>query len=478
MESYGKLWKKLRKATLGHGQGFHLKNAPPVFDFKRNWRIPENEPVGSKVTKVTAKDEGDTRLVFDIEPATTVESLDGSTYFRIDPDSGDVFLVHSLEGQAGNDFYLHVAAYDGIYKTKIEVHVRVLKANSYTGPRLVIPLTTKPGQSYTLPPPSKVTTPRQRRPPFRTSPRPHLGSNPASPGHITQNPNLYGNVKSFVPPNYNGSEAKNGNPLSTREPPEQVDGNLVIRRERLLLIVIIPITIIGLAVIVLAVYTIHKRIKEKQGLNLDSIEAKDKFDWMSGGFGKAIKSRKNLLRAISNRYESDNPVMVLIDIITETELGGGGGGGMWGNNSPVSQYWSIVLHLELLLNVYVRSLRQASFTMYLDALTELACWFHAMDHMNYARWIPVHLKDMSELPERHPEVARKFREGSFTVQKTKKISSIAIDQAHEQNNACIKGDGGAVGLTDNPAALRRWMIAGPEVARVIEEVQHGNQHSG
>ncbi|KAG1709814.1 Dimethylglycine dehydrogenase, mitochondrial [Nymphon striatum] len=157
---------------------------------------------------------------------------------------------------------------------------------------------------------------------------------------------------------------------------------------------------------------------------------------------------------------------------------GGGGDGMWGNNSPVSQYWSIVLHLELLLNVYVRSLRQASFTMYLNALTELACWFHAMDHMNYARWIPVHLKDIAELPERHPEVARKFREGSFTVQKTKKISSNAIDQAHEQNNACIKGDGGAVGLTDNPAALRRWMIAGLEVARVIEEFQHGNQHSG
>ena len=44
-----------------------------------------------------------------------------------------------------------------------------------------------------------------------------------------------------------------------------------------------------------------------------------------------------------------------------------------------------------------------------------------------------------------------------------------IDQAHEQNNAFAKGDGGAVGLTDNPSALRRWMIAGPEIARVIGE---------
>jgi len=25
--------------------------------------------------------------------------------------------------------------------------------------------------------------------------------------------------------------------------------------------------------------------------------------------------------------------------------------------------------------------------MYLDALTDLATWFHAMDHTNYVRWI-------------------------------------------------------------------------------------------
>jgi len=48
--------------------------------------------------------------------------------------------------------------------------------------------------------------------------------------------------------------------------------------------------------------------------------------------------------------------------------------------------------------------------------------------------------------------------------------------AHEQNNACIKGYSGAVKLTDNPSALRRWTVAGPKVARVIEEFQDGNQY--
>ncbi|VDI42239.1 Hypothetical predicted protein, partial [Mytilus galloprovincialis] len=49
---------------------------------------------------------------------------------------------------------------------------------------------------------------------------------------------------------------------------------------------------------------------------------------------------------------------------------------------------------------------------------------------------------------------------------------MAIDQAHEQNNACVKADGGAVGLTENPGALRRWMVAGPEMARLVNEFEN------
>lgn len=44
-----------------------------------------------------------------------------------------------------------------------------------------------------------------------------------------------------------------------------------------------------------------------------------------------------------------------------------------------------------------------------------------------------------------------------------------MDQAHEQNNASVKGDGGALGLTVNPAALHHWMVSGPEMAYLIEE---------
>ena len=48
---------------------------------------------------------------------------------------------------------------------------------------------------------------------------------------------------------------------------------------------------------------------------------------------------------------------------------------------------------------------------------------------------------------------------------------MAMDQSHEQLNKSIKGEGGAVGLTEDPAALRRWMIAGPELSRIVAEFE-------
>ncbi|VDI48086.1 Hypothetical predicted protein [Mytilus galloprovincialis] len=92
---------------------------------------------------------------------------------------------------------------------------------------------------------------------------------------------------------------------------------------------------------------------------------------------------------------------------------------------------------------------------------------------NYSRWLPIHLRDMVQLPKTNPETHRAFLEGNFVVNKTeKKFSCMAIDQAHEQNNACVKADGGAVGLTENPGALRRWMVAGPEMARLVNEFEN------
>ena len=120
----------------------------------------------------------------------------------------------------------------------------------------------------------------------------------------------------------------------------------------------------------------------------------------------------------------------------------------------------------------MRALREADFSLYVKAIKLILPWMFALDHPNYARWLSVHYRDMCELSTKHPDVYTQFMNGNFVVHKTKSLfSAIALDHAHEQVNAGVKGEGGAVGLTENPAALRRWMVAGPELSRMIEEFE-------
>ena len=135
---------------------------------------------------------------------------------------------------------------------------------------------------------------------------------------------------------------------------------------------------------------------------------------------------------------------------------------------PMFAYWSQVLQLELSVLHLVHSIRTADFDKYVEALAQLMPWFFALDHVHYARWLSVHLRDLCQLLRRHPSVHQAFCRGAFVVHKTgRPFSAIALDQAHEQCNKMVKGDGGAVGLTTNPGALRRWMTAGPEIARLL-----------
>jgi len=115
---------------------------------------------------------------------------------------------------------------------------------------------------------------------------------------------------------------------------------------------------------------------------------------------------------------------------------------------PQFHVWYLTLQLELLLLAFVRSFQEANFELYIEALSKMVPWFFSLDHTNYARWLPIHLRYMNCLNDVAPDVAVQFQQGKFAVSKTSNpFSAIPIDQAHEQNNALVKGEGGAVGLT-------------------------------
>ena len=140
---------------------------------------------------------------------------------------------------------------------------------------------------------------------------------------------------------------------------------------------------------------------------------------------------------------------------------------------PQFHFWYLTFQLELLLLVFVRSLREANFELYIDAVSKIVPWVFGLDNTNSARWLPIHLRDMCRLNDVVPDVASQFKRGRFVVNKTSRnFSSIPIGHAHEQNNALVKGEGGAGGLTENPRALRWWMVSGPDMARIINEFEN------
>ena len=62
--------------------------------------------------------------------------------------------------------------------------------------------------------------------------------------------------------------------------------------------------------------------------------------------------------------------------------------------------------------------------------------------------------------------------GLFTIKKSSHVfSNMSIGKPYYQHNAGVKDDGGAVGLTDCPATLQKWMFSGPEMSRVIVEFE-------
>lgn len=79
-------------------------------------------------------------------------------------------------------------------------------------------------------------------------------------------------------------------------------------------------------------------------------------------------------------------------------------------------------------------------------------------------------RNMMTIIRTHPRVAEEFQNGNFVVRKSyHSFSCIPTHQAYEQNNKCVMGDGGAIGLTQNSYQLY-WMVSGSDIARM--NLQH------
>ena len=121
---------------------------------------------------------------------------------------------------------------------------------------------------------------------------------------------------------------------------------------------------------------------------------------------------------------------------------------------------------------FVKSCRTADFSLYMETLDSLMPWIFALDHTHYARNLPIHLRDMATLEERHPALYVEFKcHGHFMGQKTRRAFSwIPRDQMHEQLIDWLKNLAGVIENLDDPRTVRREQVVRPEMARLIREM--------
>ena len=109
------------------------------------------------------------------------------------------------------------------------------------------------------------------------------------------------------------------------------------------------------------------------------------------------------------------------------------------------------------LLLFTRAQRDGIWELHLEAFRRMLPYFMRYDHYNYARWGPVYLAEMHQLPA---AVLSEFQKGNFVVKRSaRQFNQVDPDQAQEWINGTGKKSGGIVGITKTITALRRWTLS-------------------
>lgn len=82
------------------------------------------------------------------------------------------------------------------------------------------------------------------------------------------------------------------------------------------------------------------------------------------------------------------------------------------------KYLYTTMELESMLLLLMRSIRQGDISDFLSVIQCACSWMFSLDHVNYARWLPVFVRDLEKLSTLHPTIYDEFLKGNFTSLKT------------------------------------------------------------
>ena len=161
------------------------------------------------------------------------------------------------------------------------------------------------------------------------------------------------------------------------------------------------------------------------------------------------------------------------DLLFDTPLSLSSWNEKFRTEQPQADYFSLCQEIDLSILEFVRCYRLADLDGFVDSLRVLCPYVFVTNHHHYSRNIPVFLRDLYSLKERHSCLYEELKvNGNFMGRKTNhRFSSIPIDQTTEHTVCWLKNESGVIGNLDDPQTVRRHQAAIPELARIVKEFE-------
>ena len=87
------------------------------------------------------------------------------------------------------------------------------------------------------------------------------------------------------------------------------------------------------------------------------------------------------------------------------------------------------MRTEKLVLIFIRAHRERNFDLNVQSLELIVGYYFALDHYNYARWVPIHILDMKSLPA---SIRESFKKHRVVAKTSNRFSSVPLDQTYEQ----------------------------------------------
>ena len=125
-----------------------------------------------------------------------------------------------------------------------------------------------------------------------------------------------------------------------------------------------------------------------------------------------------------------------------------------------------------ILKRFIKAARVGKWLEHLAEIQHMLPYIVAVKHTNCMSCLPLHLKEIRDLEEKHPADYNNFIRGRFTVHRTEgRFDGVWTDMAlaqtynKEDKTSLVKG------ISQNPAAREMYIKSAPFLSYVLESVK-------